>query len=101
MFSLALLKDLLTTCYCVQLLTMCILFFHSVVSEAQVDSRPAFEKYHALAQPVPPTLTLPVKYKQLLEKFYAMDTVVSLLHKRSEVCTFSKLKAAVQEMARK
>ncbi|XP_033113520.1 DNA replication factor Cdt1-like [Anneissia japonica] len=62
---------------------------------------PAYQKYHSLATPPPATLALPYKYKILHEMFRSMDTVVSMLHNRSEQCTFKKLKDAVQEMCRK
>ncbi|KAJ8302480.1 hypothetical protein KUTeg_018876 [Tegillarca granosa] len=62
---------------------------------------PAYERFHSLATPAPPTLSLPYKYKLLAEMFRGMDTVVSMLHNRFEICTFSKLKAAVQEMTKR
>ncbi|XP_064641208.1 DNA replication factor Cdt1-like [Lineus longissimus] len=62
---------------------------------------PAYERYHTLAQPVAPTLALPYKYKLLNEMFRSTDTIVSMLHNRKEICTFSKLKTAVQNMVRK
>ncbi|XP_022108779.1 DNA replication factor Cdt1-like [Acanthaster planci] len=62
---------------------------------------PAYQKYHALASSAPPTLILPYKYKCLEEMFRSTDTVVSMLHNRSETCAFPKLKQAVQEMCRR
>ncbi|XP_076109679.1 DNA replication factor Cdt1-like [Mytilus galloprovincialis] len=62
---------------------------------------PAYERFHSLATPAPPTLSLPYKYKLLAEMFRNCDTVVSMLHNRAEVCTFSKLKAAVQDMGKR
>ena len=83
---------------------------------------PAYQKFHALAiaQPVAPHTTtptpetplpqpatphvelpLPYSYQLLEEKFRCTDTVVSMLQKRKEICTFEKLKAAVQEMSRR
>ncbi|XP_071957990.1 DNA replication factor Cdt1-like [Antedon mediterranea] len=69
---------------------------------AETKTMPAFEKYHSLATTPPPaTLALPYRYKLLQEMFRSMDTIVSMLHNRSEQCTFKKLKEAVQEMCRK
>ena len=81
---------------------------------------PAYQRYHALAQPAvpPPTtptqdapppppstaaveLPLPYTYQLLEEKFRCADTVVSMLQKRKEICTFEKMKTAVQEMSRR
>lgn len=62
---------------------------------------PAYERFHHLATPAPPTLSLPYKYRVLAEHFRGMDQVVSLLHNRNELCTFSKLKVAVQELTKK
>lgn len=62
---------------------------------------PAFERFHHLATPAPPSLTLPYKYRLLEDMFKGMDTVVSMLHNRSEICTFAKLKSAVQEMTKR
>ncbi|XP_072051831.1 uncharacterized protein [Amphiura filiformis] len=73
----------------------------TVKSKASTSSVPAYQKYHSLASPAPPSLTLPFKYKTLEQMFNSVDTVVSLLHNRKETCTFPKLKNAVQEMCRK
>ncbi|XP_046544177.1 DNA replication factor Cdt1-like [Haliotis rubra] len=62
---------------------------------------PAYMRHHTLASPIPPTLTLPYKYKLLMEMFRGMDTVVSMMHNRCEICTFSKLKVAVQTMTKR
>ena len=62
---------------------------------------PAFERFHMLALAKPPNLTLPYKYKLLLELFCGMDTITSMLHNRAETVTFSKLKAAVQTLTKK
>ncbi|KAK3086546.1 hypothetical protein FSP39_020036 [Pinctada imbricata] len=72
-----------------------------ITSEPCEKKAPAYERFHSLAAPAPPTLSLPYKYKLLADMFRGMDTVVSMLHNRSEVCTFSKLKAAVQEMTKR
>lgn len=62
---------------------------------------PAYEKYRDLAVKIPPTLTLPYKYKLLEDMFRGADTVVSIMYNRLERCTFNKLKKAVQDMIRK
>uniref|UniRef100_UPI00398F53EC DNA replication factor Cdt1 isoform X2 n=1 Tax=Pristiophorus japonicus TaxID=55135 RepID=UPI00398F53EC len=62
---------------------------------------PAYQRFHNLAQDVPPGLTLPFKYKLLAEMFRSMDTVVSMLFNRSETVTFAKVKQGVQDMMRK
>ncbi|XP_002741259.1 DNA replication factor Cdt1-like [Saccoglossus kowalevskii] len=65
------------------------------------DEMPAYQKYHSLATPVPPSLNLPYKYKILSEMFRSVDTIVGILQNRTETCTFTKLKEAVQEMIRR
>lgn len=67
---------------------------------------PAYERFHALAQPSPSdtstaTLPLPYKYKTLAEMFRCTDTVLNLLGQRKEKCTYPKLRDAVQQMSRK
>ena len=77
---------------------------------------PAYQRFHALALPETPPLTTPTKepptlpvvelplpfsYQELEEKFHCTDTVVSMLQKRKEICTFDKLKKSVQEMCRR
>ncbi|XP_067652796.1 DNA replication factor Cdt1-like [Haliotis asinina] len=62
---------------------------------------PAYVRHHTLASPAPPSLTFPYKYKLLMEMFRGMDTVVSMMHNRCEICTFSKLKVAVQTMTKR
>ena len=62
---------------------------------------PAYERFHALVQAVPPTLTLPYQYKLLAEMFNSVDTVLSMLYKRSETCTFPKLKTSVQNLTKR
>ena len=39
--------------------------------------------------------------KVLLERFRCTDTVATMLQKRREICTFGKLKRAVEEMTRR
>ncbi|XP_069824605.1 DNA replication factor Cdt1 [Dendropsophus ebraccatus] len=65
------------------------------------DKAPAYERFHTLAQDVPPGLLLPFKYKVLAEMFRSMDTIVGMLFNRSETVTFSKVKQGVQDMMRK
>ncbi|XP_068232688.1 LOW QUALITY PROTEIN: DNA replication factor Cdt1 [Palaemon carinicauda] len=62
---------------------------------------PAHERFRYLVEKPSEELVLPFKYRFVKEVFRAVDTVVSLLHNRQEVITFSKLKSAVQEMLRK
>ncbi|XP_072802901.1 DNA replication factor Cdt1 [Vicugna pacos] len=62
---------------------------------------PAYQRFHALAQPGPPGLVLPYKYQVLAEMFRSMDTIVGMLHNRSETVTFAKVKRGVQDMMRK
>ncbi|KAG8563067.1 hypothetical protein GDO81_015918 [Engystomops pustulosus] len=65
------------------------------------EKAPAYERFHTLAQDVPPGLSLPFKYKVLAEMFRSMDTIVGMLFNRSETVTFSKVKQGVQDMMRK
>ncbi|XP_049478767.1 DNA replication factor Cdt1 [Panthera uncia] len=62
---------------------------------------PAYQRFHALAQPGPPGLVLPYKYQVLAEMFRSMDTIVGMLYNRSETATFAKVKQGVQDMMRK
>ncbi|KAM9345093.1 DNA replication factor Cdt1 [Symphorus nematophorus] len=63
--------------------------------------QPAYQRYHTLAQAVPPGLSLPYQYKVLAEMFRSMDTVVAMLHNRCETATFAKIKQGVQDMMHK
>ncbi|MEE6513686.1 hypothetical protein FKM82_021466 [Ascaphus truei] len=65
------------------------------------EKAPAYQRFHTLAQDVPPGLSLPYKYKVLAEMFRSMDTIVGMLFNRSETVTFSKVKQGVQDMIRK
>ncbi|XP_005104215.2 DNA replication factor Cdt1 [Aplysia californica] len=69
--------------------------------DASEKSVPAYQRFEHLAADGPPTLSLPFAYRLLDNAFQAMDTVVSMMHNRSEMCTFSKLRAAVQNMTKK
>ncbi|XP_069955903.1 DNA replication factor Cdt1 [Cherax quadricarinatus] len=62
---------------------------------------PAYERFQHLVEKPSEELVLPYKYRFVKEVFRAVDTVVSLLHNRQEVITYSKLKPAVQEMLRR
>jgi hypothetical protein len=44
---------------------------------------------------------LPASYQLLAEQFRSADTIVAMLMKRKEICTFTKLKQAVQRMTRR
>ncbi|XP_069492098.1 DNA replication factor Cdt1 [Ambystoma mexicanum] len=68
---------------------------------AAPEKAPAYQRFHALAQDVPPGLSLPYKYKVLAEMFRSMDTIVGMLFNRSETVTFAKVKQGVQDMMRK
>ena len=46
-------------------------------------------------------LPLPQSYKDLSEKFHSTDTVVTMLQRRNEICTFLKLKKAVEVITRR
>ncbi|XP_012578308.1 PREDICTED: DNA replication factor Cdt1 [Condylura cristata] len=65
------------------------------------ESAPAYQRFHALAQPGPPGLGLPYKYQVLAEMFRGMDTIVGMLFNRSETVTFAKVQRGVQDMLRK
>lgn len=65
------------------------------------EKLPAYQRYHTLAQDVPPGLALPFKYKVLSEMFRSLETIVGMLFNRSETVTFAKIKQGVQDMTRK
>ncbi|XP_065272677.1 DNA replication factor Cdt1 [Emys orbicularis] len=62
------------------------------------ERAPAYQRFHTLAQDIPPGLTLPYKYKVLAEMFRSMDTIVGMLFNRSETVTFAKVKQGVQDL---
>ncbi|KAF4110687.1 DNA replication factor Cdt1 [Onychostoma macrolepis] len=73
-------------------------------AEPETEEReklPAYQRYHTLAQDVPPGLTLPYQYKVLAEMFRSTDTIVGMLFNRSETVTFAKIKQGVQDMMHK
>ncbi|KFQ93350.1 DNA replication factor Cdt1, partial [Nipponia nippon] len=65
------------------------------------EKPPAYQRFHALAQDLPPGLTLPYKFKVLAEMFRSMDTIAGMLFNRAETITFAKVKQGVQDMMRK
>ncbi|KAM4614258.1 DNA replication factor Cdt1 [Discoglossus pictus] len=69
--------------------------------ECASERAPAYQRFHTLAQDIPPGLSLPYKYKVLAEMFRSMDTIVSMLFNRLETITFSKVKQGVQDMMHK
>ncbi|XP_067308084.1 DNA replication factor Cdt1 isoform X2 [Pseudorasbora parva] len=64
----------------------------------QREKLPAYQRYHTLAQAVPPGLTLPYQFKLLAEMFRSTETIVGMLFNRSETVTFAKIKQGVQDM---
>lgn len=70
-------------------------------SRDKVGEDPAYVRFHHLAEPQTPSLTLPYSYKELAETFRCCDIIVSMLFNRKEVCTFDKLKRSVEEMSKK
>lgn len=74
---------------------------HSSIFSSFSEKAPAYQRFHTLAQDVPPGLSLPFRYKVLAEMFRSMDTIVGMLFNRSETITFSKVKQGVQDMMRK
>nr|XP_060644250.1 DNA replication factor Cdt1 [Anolis sagrei ordinatus] len=70
-------------------------------SRESSENVPAYQRFHALAEDVPPGLALPYKYRVLAEMFRSADTIVGMLFNRSETATFAKVKQGVQDMMRK
>ncbi|NXC28841.1 CDT1 factor, partial [Campylorhamphus procurvoides] len=62
---------------------------------------PAYQRFHSLAQDLPPGLTLPYKFKVLAEMFRSVDTIAGMLFNRAETITFAKVKQGVQDMMRR
>ncbi|NXR09504.1 CDT1 factor, partial [Semnornis frantzii] len=71
------------------------------VAEAGSEKVPAYQRFHTLAQDVPPGLTLPYKFKVLAEMFRSVDTIAGMLFNRSETITFAKVKQGVRDMMHK
>ncbi|XP_074769353.1 DNA replication factor Cdt1 isoform X2 [Athene noctua] len=65
------------------------------------EKTPAYQRFHTLAQDLPPGLTLPYKFKVLAEMFRSVDTIAGMLFNRAETVTFAKVKQGVQDMMRK
>ncbi|XP_075289802.1 DNA replication factor Cdt1 [Opisthocomus hoazin] len=65
------------------------------------EKAPAYQRFHTLAQDLPPGLTLPYKFKVLAEMFRSVDTIAGMLFNRAETITFAKVKQGVQDMMRK
>ncbi|NXT25307.1 CDT1 factor, partial [Syrrhaptes paradoxus] len=70
-------------------------------AEAGSEKPPAYQRFHTLAQDVPPGLTLPYKFKVLAEMFRSVDTIAGMLVNRAETVTFAKVKQGVQDMMHK
>ncbi|XP_038004538.1 DNA replication factor Cdt1 [Motacilla alba alba] len=62
---------------------------------------PAYQRFHTLAQELPPGLTLPYKFRVLAEMFRSLDTIAGMLFNRAETVTFAKVKQGVQDMMRR
>ncbi|NWI65579.1 CDT1 factor, partial [Todus mexicanus] len=69
--------------------------------QAGSEKIPAYQRFHTLAQDLPPGLTLPYKFKVLAEMFRSVDTIAGMLFNRAETITFTKVKQGVQDMMRK
>ncbi|XP_053934522.1 DNA replication factor Cdt1 isoform X2 [Cuculus canorus] len=65
------------------------------------EKSPAYQRFHTLAQDLPPGLTLPYKFRVLAEIFRSVDTIAGMLFNRSETITFAKVKQGVQDMMRR
>ncbi|NXF83724.1 CDT1 factor, partial [Sclerurus mexicanus] len=65
------------------------------------EKLPAYERFHSLAQDLPPGLTLPYKFRVLAEMFRSVDTIAGMLFNRAETITFAKVKQGVQDMMRR
>ncbi|NXM15651.1 CDT1 factor, partial [Ploceus nigricollis] len=70
--------------------------------EGQTGQKPpAYQRFHTLAQDLPPGLTLPYKFRVLAEMFRSVDTIAGMLFNRAETVTFAKVKQGVQDMMRR
>lgn len=65
------------------------------------EKPPAYQRFHTLAQDLPPGLMLPYKFRVLAEMFRSVDTVTGMLFNRAETVTFAKVKRSVQDMMRR
>ncbi|XP_029927044.1 DNA replication factor Cdt1 [Myripristis murdjan] len=73
----------------------------SKIQSPESTKLPGYQRFHTLAQPASPGLSLPYQYKILAEMFRSMDTIVGMLYNRSETATFIKVKQGVQDMMHK
>ncbi|NXR64592.1 CDT1 factor, partial [Rhadina sibilatrix] len=71
------------------------------LSSPRSEKPPAYQRFHTLAQELPPGLTLPYKFRVLAEMFRSLDTVTGMLFNRAETVTFAKVKRSVQDMMRR
>ncbi|NXL37418.1 CDT1 factor, partial [Glaucidium brasilianum] len=71
------------------------------ISIPSSEKTPAYQRFHTLAQDLPPGLTLPYKFKVLAEMFRSVDTIAGMLFNRAETVTFAKVKQGVQDMMRR
>ena len=64
---------------------------------------PAYKRFQHLTAPEPAddSMPMPSKFNDLFEIFRSIDTVVNLLNNRNEICSFSKVKPAVQRICKK
>ncbi|NXQ57062.1 CDT1 factor, partial [Anthoscopus minutus] len=65
------------------------------------EKPPAYQRFHTLAQDLPPGLTLPYKFRVLAEMFRSVDTITGMLFNRAETITFARVKQGVQDMMRR
>ncbi|XP_055371631.1 DNA replication factor Cdt1 isoform X2 [Condylostylus longicornis] len=68
-------------------------------SSSDIVQTPAYHKFLHLSKT--PSLSLPFKYRNLIEIFKAVDSVCAMYFNRKECITFKKLKTAVQRMIRR
>ena len=62
---------------------------------------PLYERFSALSKQLESELPLPYNFNVLEEKFTCVDNIVVLMQRRGEICTYDKLKRAVQETTRR
>nr|VZI39706.1 unnamed protein product [Spirometra erinaceieuropaei] len=72
----------------------------TVTCQSETTNTDDSRHFEAVESGLSPTLPLPSHMHSLMEFFRACDLVVSVLHNRSEVCSFDKIKTAVQELVR-
>ncbi|ALC40431.1 dup [Drosophila busckii] len=71
-------------------------------SPVKLVEPPAYKRFATLVETSKAGhLPLPYKYRNLLDIFKGLDSVVAMFHNRKECITFKKLKPAVQRMLRK